>query len=131
MPGSYHDDWLHHLYNKPDAPGYVEGVKIFETNQVKHFLDTLDSIPEGDGTMLDNTLVLWTDEFCHGYAHQHHEVPYTLFCGSDRFFEMGRFIEYASPRSNNELWNAIAQNAFGIPGDFGDPQYNTTPLSGL
>jgi hypothetical protein len=130
VTGSYHDDWLHHVHQDPQAQTIVNTVKTWECEQVLYVLDKLASIPEGTGTLLDNTLVVWSDEFCHGYSHQHHEVPYVLLSGSDNFFEMGRYLQYATPRSNNELWIAIAE-AMGVDGPFGDPQFGSTPLPGL
>lgn len=130
VTGSYHDDWLHHVNSDPAAETVVNTVKTWECEQVLYVLDKLASIPEGTGTLLDNTLVVWSDEFCHGYAHQHHEVPYVLVSGSDNFFEMGRYLQFGTARSNNELWISIAQ-AMGVDGAFGDPQFGSTPLPGL
>jgi hypothetical protein len=132
LPGSYHDDYLHHVTSDPQAAAAVDQVKTYQAGLVKGLIDKLAAIPEGSGTLFDNTLVVWADEFCHGYAHAHHEVPYVLFCGSDRFFEMGRYLHYATAVSNNRLWNSLvaAMGATGA-GDFGDPQYDNTPLPEL
>ena len=128
--GSYHDDYLHLVYDSADAQAIVNSVKTWQCEQIAYFVDKLASIPEGDGTVLDNTLIVWADEFCHGYSHEHREVPYVLVSGSDTFFSMGRYLEFASPRSNNELWIALA-HAFGIDEPFGDPQFGDAPLPGL
>ncbi|MEM6989850.1 MAG: DUF1552 domain-containing protein [Myxococcota bacterium] len=130
VTGSYHDDHLHNVVGSASAQQIVKTVKHWECQRLVNFLDRLASIPEGTGTVLDNTLVVWTDEFCHGYSHQHHEVPYTLISGSDRFFPMGRYIEYASPRANNELWLSV-RDAMGAVGAFGDPQFGNAPLPNL
>ena len=130
VTGNYHADYLHQVHHDPQAQAVVDQVKTWDIGRVARFLDVLSSIPEGTGTLFDNTLVVWSDEFCHGYAHQHHEIPYALFSGSDDFFEMGRYLQYPMARSNNELWISVAR-AMGVDGDFGDPQFGSTPLPGL
>lgn len=128
--GSYHDDYLHYVTQSASAAATVQAVKNFQCQRVASFIDRLAAIPEGDGTLLDNTLVVWADEFCHGYRHSHDEVPYVLVSGSNRFFEMGRYLHFQQPVSNNRLWNALiaAMDAEGA-GTFGDPQFDNTPLA--
>jgi hypothetical protein len=129
VTGSYHDDYLHFVTDNATAAATVQMVKNWQAQQVAAFVDRLVATPEGEGTIFDNTLVVWADEFCHGYAHAHNEVPYVLLCGSDRFFPMGRFIHYTDAVSNNQLWNALiaAMDAQGA-GSFGDAQFDNTPL---
>jgi hypothetical protein len=130
ITGSYHDDYLHHVLDDPNAATMVDKVKTFQCATIAKIIDRLKAIPEGEGTLFDNTLVVWVDEFCHGYAHKHHEVPYVLLSGSNRFFPMGRYIQYANPVSTNQLLNTLIQvmDCTGA-GDFGDPQFDNTPLS--
>jgi hypothetical protein len=126
------DVLVHDLACDPQAAAAVDQVKTYQAGLVKNLVDKLAAIPEGSGTLFDNTLVVWADEFCHGYAHAHNEVPYVLLCGSDRFFEMGRYLHYQQAVSNNRLWNSLiaAMDADGA-GDFGDPQFDNTPLPEL
>jgi hypothetical protein len=132
VTGSYHDDYLHNVTSDPDAAQMVDQVKTYQAGQVAAILDKLAAVSEGTGTLLDSTLVLWVDEFCHGYAHAHNEVPYVLVSGADRFFEMGRSIHYTSAVSTNQLLNSLIQvmGASGA-GQFGDPEFDNTPLSEL
>jgi len=56
----------------------------------------LDSIPEGDGTMLDNTLIVYTS--CAGGAHHSGQTdwPYVLAGGIRNRLKMGRYLQYPS-----------------------------------
>jgi uncharacterized protein DUF1552 len=133
IQGSYHDDFLHMVLQGGDRAAAVGTVKKYQAQKVADIIAKLQAIPEGTGTLFDNTLVLWADEFCHGYAHQHHEVPYVFACGTDRFFQMGRYVQYGNGGvSNNRLWNSLigAMEASGV-GQFGDPQFDNTPLPEL
>ena len=128
--GSYHDDYLHHVTRDPEAARIVTAVKTRLSQRVAEFIERLRNLPEGEGSVFDNTLVVWADEFCHGYQHRHHEVPYVLLSGSNRFTEMGRYIHYTAPVSNNRLWLSI-RDMLGASGDFGDPEFGSTPLAEL
>ena len=110
----------------------ADQVKTLQATNIAKIGDKLVAIPDGAGTLFDSTLVVWVDEFCHGYAHQHHEVPYVMLSGSNRFFQMGRYIHYTNSVSTNRLLNSLIQvmEATGA-GQFGDPQFDNTPLPEL
>lgn len=132
ITGSYHDDYLHHVTKDPNAAAVVDQVKNFQCTKIANIIEKLRAIPDGEGTLFDSTLVVWVDEFCHGYSHQHHEVPYVMLCGTHRFFEMGRYIHYTNAVSTNRLLNSLIA-AMDVPGagSFGDPQFDNTPLPEL
>ena len=46
-----------------------------------YLLSRLEAVPEGDGTMLDNTIVLWINELAVGNTHSHINMPF-LMAGS-------------------------------------------------
>ena len=59
--------------------------------QVRDLLDALDAIPEGNGSVLDNTLVAWVSEMGNP-AHGFNEWPVALFGGQG--LELGRIVNY-------------------------------------
>lgn len=92
-------------------------------------LQKLDSIDEGEGTALDNTMVLWACDFGHGGGHSSDNFGIVL-AGNAGGAMLGRHVNYASdPTSpygspsqpgNHNLAVTMTQ-AFGMPGDtFGD-----------
>jgi hypothetical protein len=130
--GSYHDDWLHNVTSDPGAADMVDRVKTFQAERIASILDRLRDVPEGEGTLLDSTLVVWVDEFCHAYAHRHDEVPWVLVSGADRFMPMGRYHHFTTPVSTNRVLNSLiaAMDAEGA-GTFGDPEFDDEPLPEL
>lgn len=130
--GSYHDDWLHNVTSTPEAADMVNAVKRKQAERVVQFLDKLRAVPEGDGTLLDGTLVVWIDEFCHGYAHRHDEVPYVMVTGSDRFMTPGRYHHFTTPVSTNRVLNSLVHLMdAGDAGEIGDPAFDNRPLAEL
>jgi len=69
--------------------------------------------------MLDNTLIVWTNELGHGNSHTLNNLPVVMI-GGGFGFEMGRFTTVDNV-STTRLWLAIAHamghqiDAFGLP----------------
>lgn len=99
-------------------------------NQFNYLLTKLDSVQEGSGTMLDNTVVLWINELSQGNTHSHKNMPFVLAGGGGDYFDVGQYIDYGDV-SHSDLLVSI-QNCFGIDSEvFGDPRFCTGPLSGI
>ncbi|MEZ4462206.1 MAG: DUF1552 domain-containing protein [bacterium] len=98
--------------------------------QFAYLLSALDSVPEGSGSMLDNTAVLWINELSQGNTHSHVDMPFVLAGSAGGYFDTGQFIEYGNLPHSNLL--VSLQNAFGIEGEsFGDERFCTGPLLGI
>lgn len=71
-------------------------VKIHQwyAGEVAYLLQSLDSIREGDGTLLDHTLILWSNELGDPAVHAHFNVPHVVAGGTNGRFRMGRFVQY-------------------------------------
>jgi hypothetical protein len=103
--------------------------KEWYVGELAYLMGKLASIPEGDGSLLDNTLIFWCSELSQGNTHSHANMPFVL-AGGGAGFTMGRYVQYAS-KSHCDLLVSI-MNAFGVEGStFGDPAYCTGPLPGL
>ncbi len=119
-------------------------IETFHAQQFKYLLDKLNGIPEGSGTMLDNSLVIWNHEQQSGDNHSRRDMPYVL-AGGLGVFKMGRALDIGgrdsdggkqgvgrdSGKPHNGLLIAIA-NAMGVPTDaFGDRDFSQGPMAGL
>jgi hypothetical protein len=118
-------------------------VQRWFTDQMLYLLRTLDSIPEGDGTVLDHTVILWGNELGDPARHANVNVPLVLAGGANKKFRMGRYLRYStdanagcsgdvcsSQTAHNHLLVSLCQ-AFGLEQNtFNDPDYKG-PLSGL
>ncbi len=87
-------------------------------------------MPEGDGTVLDNTVVLWCNELSDGRFHTHQNMPWLLAGSAGGYFRTGRYMQYAN-KSHNDLLLSLC-HAMGVEDEtFGDPSFCSGPLSGL
>jgi hypothetical protein len=96
-------------------------------SQVAYLLDALDKRPDGDGTMLDTSLVVVCSEVSDGNTHSHHDMPFILAGRANGRLSTGRALSYDNVRHSN-LLSSIA-HAMGQEVCFG--QECGGPLSGL
>ena len=59
-------------------------MKISEINQfhvslLRHLLERLSQIPEGEGSVLDHSMILYGSGIADGNAHRHDNLPIALF----------------------------------------------------
>jgi hypothetical protein len=125
----------HVMGHQPDSDtntwNKLRVIRRWYMEQFAYLLKQLDSIQEGDGTMLDNTVVLLSSEIAHGNTHSHMDMPFLLAGSGGGYFKTGRRLDFQGTVPHNNLLVSI-QNAMGIPATtFGDPAYCTGPLSGL
>jgi hypothetical protein len=96
--------------------------KIWLTQHFALLLDKLKAIPEGDGTMLDNTVVFWVSDIAQGNTHSHYDMPFVLAGSLGGVFQTGRYHQFTDVSHCNLLLSIL--HGFGIPdATFGDPNY--------
>ncbi|HHO50751.1 MAG TPA: DUF1552 domain-containing protein [Deltaproteobacteria bacterium] len=92
-PGDLHNDIAHAVASSPEAARYMTLHHTFHALQIAQLLDTLDAIPEGDGTLLDHTIVVWHNEISTG-DHELHTVPVVL-AGGTGVLRTGHYHRFA------------------------------------
>ena len=103
---------------------------VWYSEQLAYLLERLAAVPEGDGTMLDNTVVFAINEISRGNTHSHVDMPFILAGGAGGRLQTGRYLKY-NDVSHTELLVSIL-NLVGVPVDtFGDPRFCRGPLPGL
>ncbi|WP_438010254.1 DUF1552 domain-containing protein [Sorangium sp. So ce321] len=102
----------------------------WQAEQLAYLLGKLDAVPEGAGTLLDNTIVLWCTDISAGQSHSRRDMPYVIAGRAGGALRTGRFLSYAGD-PHNDLLVALC-NAMGVDvSTFGNPAYCTGPLPGL
>jgi hypothetical protein len=109
----------HSLSHDPDdnKASYEKLMKIntWFAGEFAHLAKRLNETPEptGDGSMLDNTLLVWTNELGKGNNHTLDNIPYVMV-GGGFGFKMGRSLQF-DKAAHNRLWMSIA-HAMGHTG---------------
>lgn len=113
-----------------DARAQLIGRQKWYVEQVTRLLDNLAAIPEGTGSLLDNTLIVWGNEIGVGNTHTHDNIPFLLAGSAGGVLQTGRFIDFGG-KSHCDLLVSML-NAMGIDMQtFGHPDFVTGPLPGL
>ena len=121
------DDAHHTLSHEPNdkLPAQDKLTKIDKwfCQQVAYLAKRLSETPEpgGTGNLLDNTLIVWTNELGEGNTHSHNNVPFVLL-GSGLDFQMGQHLKFDNT-SHNRLLLSLAQGFGHDIKTFGDPNF--------
>ena len=111
------EDGHHTLSHKPDNDK-VAAEKLWKINhwfagELAYLAKRLEETPEPgglNGSMLDNTQIVWLNELGKGNNHTLQNIPFLLL-GGGCGFKTGRAIDFKT-RTHNSLWLSIA-HGFG------------------
>jgi hypothetical protein len=96
-----------HDAQKREYADYVRQRQWFG-DQFAYLLDALAARPEGDGTMLDHSLVVYCTEVCDGNTHLHDDMPLLLAGRAGGLVEPGRLLQFGWEH-HGKLWAAVAR----------------------
>jgi hypothetical protein len=98
----------HELSHKPDddrvSQEYLTRINRWYCEQLAYLAKRLAETPEpgGGGSLLDNTLIVWTNELGKGNSHTLDNIPFVLV-GNGLDFNMGRSIRFPKVAHNRLL----------------------------
>ncbi|MGB1926257.1 MAG: DUF1552 domain-containing protein [Rubripirellula sp.] len=89
-----HHQMSHHR-NQLELVGKLQRIDQYLVEQFSYFLGKLDSIQEGDGTLLDHSMVLYGSGISDGNRHRHEDLPIILAGSAGGQIPTGRLIRPA------------------------------------
>jgi hypothetical protein len=91
-----------HHQNNPQRLEQLAKINAFHVSQVAHLLDRLKATPDGDGTLLDHSLILYGSAMSNSNVHDHAPLPVIVAGGASGTLKGGRHISYpaGTPMSN-------------------------------
>jgi hypothetical protein len=90
---------LSHHSNIPDNIERLAQLNSYHTSIFAYFLDKLASTPDGDGTLLDHSLVLYGSGMSNSNQHDHDPLPIILAGGAAGRLQGGRHIRSPEPKA--------------------------------
>ena len=122
---------LSHHQDEPAKLDRLSKVNEYHFRQFAYLVDKLAATPEGDGTLLDNTLFLYGSGISDSNTHFHEDLPIALVGGKAAGIEGGRFVRYPKGTPLANLHVAVLDK-LGFPVDeFGDSTGRLDGLTGL
>jgi hypothetical protein len=91
----------HHSNNRANMDRFAL-INRYHVQMLAYFLEKLKATPDGDGTLLDHSLVLYGSSMSNGNQHDHDPLPVILAGGASGQLSGGRHMQYAphTPMSN-------------------------------
>jgi len=109
----------HHSNNRKNMDQFAV-LNRYHISTLTYFFDKLKATPDGDGTLLDHSLVLFGSTLSDGNAHNHDPLPVLLVGGASGGLTGGRHLRVAPHTPMSNLLLTILDK-FGIRQDtFGD-----------
>jgi hypothetical protein len=127
-----HHALSHEPFSNEDANEKLTKINTWFCEQVAYLAKRLEETPEpgGEGSMLDHTTIVWTNELGEGNSHTLNNIPFVLV-GGGLGFQMGRSLKYKGV-AHNRLLLSIAEGMGHPLETFGNPDYcGDGPLTGL
>jgi hypothetical protein len=90
------------------------------------------STPDGDGNLLDHSMILYGSSISDGNAHTHHDLPLVLVGGGAGQLKGGRHLRYPKETPmNNLLVSMLDKAGVPVPAKLGDSTGELDHLTGV
>jgi hypothetical protein len=112
VPDPHHS--TSHHQNNPEKIAKLEKIDAYHIKLLSQFLQKMKSAPDGDGSLLDHSMILYGAGICDGNLHNHIPLP-TLLCGGGAGqLKGGRHLVYEEGTPLANLYVSMLDKA-GIP----------------
>jgi hypothetical protein len=128
-PGSGVREGFHNASHHSNERKNMDQFAVINRYHVKaltYFLDQLRSTPDGDGTLLDHSLILYGSSLSDGNEHNFDPLPVLLAGGASGQLAGGRHLQYAPQTPMANLLLAILHKLGATVESIGD---STEPLT--
>jgi hypothetical protein len=85
---------ISHHQNRPDKMAKNVLIQTYNIGMFGQFLDKLKRTPDGDGTLLDNTVLLYGSNMSNSNAHDHFPLPNLVIGGAAGRMTGGRHLRF-------------------------------------
>ena len=129
VPDPHHG--LSHHRNDPEKLAKLAKINTFHMELFTHFLENLQSAPDGDGSLLDHSMVLYGGGLGDSNDHAHFDLPELVVGGGAGRLKGGRHLMYPKDTPMNNLLVSMLGKA-GLPAEhFGDSSGRLVELAGV
>jgi hypothetical protein len=121
---------ISHHGNSEEKQQKISKINQYHMKLAHHLISKLDSIKEGDGTLLDNCMVVYGSGIADGNRHRHDDLPIAMFGGGGGTIKTGRHIRLPSETPLTNLYSSMLDR-IGAPVDrFSDATGKIDELNG-
>jgi hypothetical protein len=108
-----HHNCTHHQ-DDPVKIAYTQKINTHHVEQLAYLVNKMKNTPDGDGTLLDHSLLLYGSSLADGNKHTHVDLPAALIGGGGVQVKGGRHLRYPANTPLNNLLLSMLDKA-GVP----------------
>jgi hypothetical protein len=112
VPEQHHA--VSHHRNDPQLIAKKAKIDVLQAQMMAYFLEKLQAAPDGDGTLLDHSLILYGGGMGDGNLHRHADLPCLVAGKLGGAFKTGRHVNYTLNTPMTNLLLTIL-DAAGVP----------------
>jgi uncharacterized protein DUF1552 len=86
-------------------------IQTYYSSVMAKFLTKLQSLPDGDGSMLDHTMLVWGSNMSNSDRHNHFPLPMTILGGATGKVKGGQHLKYPDQTPLSNLLLTVVQKA--------------------
>lgn len=129
VPDAHHG--LSHHFNDPAKIERIQKIDQHHVEMLAHFVNKLSQTPDGNGTLLDNSMVLYGSSISDGNKHEHLDLP-TVLCGhGGGSIKGGRHHQFSKGTPMSNLFMTMMDNMGVQPERIGDSTGKVEHLTSL
>lgn len=119
---------LSHHREKTDSVEKIRKIDHYLVEQFAYFVEKLDATSDANGSLLDQSMILYGSGLGDGNRHTHHDLPIVMAGGAGGRIEGGRLLRYASEQPMANLFMSMLDGMSVQVDSIGD---STGPLAGF
>ena len=108
-----HHEMSHHQRN-PEKLEALRKINTFHTTQLAYILNKMNSVSEGDKTLLENSMVLYGAGICDGDRHNHDDLPLLMAGKAGGKISSGKHLKFNNGTPMSNLFLSMADK-LGVP----------------
>jgi hypothetical protein len=120
---------LSHHGGRKDSIEKLKKINAFHVAQFAHFLDRLKNTADGDGSLLDHSMVVYGSSLSDGNKHLHYDLPVLLAGGGCGTLKPGRHVVYDENTPMTNLYMSMLDRMGVHPESIGDSTGQVAHLS--
>lgn len=108
-----HHALSHHMGDEAKVT-QIREINRYHMEQFAYFVEQLKNTPDGDGSLLDHSLIIYGSGISDGNSHNHDDLPVLVVGGASGQLQPGRHLRYADETPMANLYLNVLEYA-GVP----------------
>jgi hypothetical protein len=128
VPDGHHD--LSHHESKEEKLEKIRKINRFHVEQFAYIVGRMKEIKEGEGTLLDNSMIVYGSGIGDGNRHNHDDLPVVMAGRAGGSIDTGRHIKYENGTPMTNLYLSMLDRMHAEVESLGDSSGRLSQLKG-